>query len=57
VPRISQGRSRFFDYIRNNDIIRPAKTYLDIYLEDDVYICEKNENGVAIEVDFDALEW
>jgi hypothetical protein len=30
---------------------------LDIYLEEDVYICEKNENGVAMEADFDALEW
>jgi hypothetical protein len=35
----------------------PLKHIWIFYLEDDVYICEKNENGVAIEADFDALEW
>jgi hypothetical protein len=56
VPKIFQGRSRFFDHIRSSNIIWPAKTDLDIYLEEDVYICEKNENGIAMEADFDALE-
>jgi hypothetical protein len=56
VPKISQGRSRFLDHIRSSDIIQPAKTDLDIYLEEDVYICEKNENGIAMDADFDALD-
>ena len=57
VPKISQGQSRFFDHIRSSDIIRPIKIDLDIYLEEDVYIREKNENGIAMDADFDALEW
>ena len=30
---------------------------MDIYLEENVYISEKNENRVAMETDFDALAW
>ncbi|XP_059436054.1 zinc finger BED domain-containing protein RICESLEEPER 2-like [Corylus avellana] len=55
VSKISEGRSRFADHIRSSDIIRPIKTDLDVYLEDDVYICGKNENGVYMETDFNAL--
>ena len=57
VPKISQGRSRYTDHIRSSDIIWPIKIDLDIYLEEDVYINEKNENGVAMKTDFDALAW
>ncbi|XP_059428518.1 zinc finger BED domain-containing protein RICESLEEPER 2-like [Corylus avellana] len=57
VSKISEGRSRFADHIRSSDIIRPIKTDLDVYLEEDVYICGKNENGVYMETNFDALAW
>jgi hypothetical protein len=57
VPKISQGRSRYVDHIRSSDIIQPIKTDLDTYLEEDVYISDKNKNGVAMETDFDALAW
>ncbi|XP_059462188.1 zinc finger BED domain-containing protein RICESLEEPER 2-like [Corylus avellana] len=57
VPKISEGRSRFADHIRSSDIIWPIKIDLDIYLEEDVYICGKNENGVYMETDFDAMTW
>ena len=30
---------------------------MDIYLEEDIYISGKNENGVDMETDFDALAW
>ncbi|XP_059451086.1 zinc finger BED domain-containing protein RICESLEEPER 2-like [Corylus avellana] len=56
VPKIFKGRSRFADHI-SSDIIRPIKTDFDIYLEEHVYICGKNENGVYMETDFDALAW
>ncbi|XP_059436160.1 zinc finger BED domain-containing protein RICESLEEPER 2-like [Corylus avellana] len=57
VSQISEGRSRFADHIRSSDIIRPIKTDLDVYLEEDVYICGRNENGVYMETNFDALAW
>ncbi|XP_059429114.1 zinc finger BED domain-containing protein RICESLEEPER 2-like [Corylus avellana] len=57
VSKISEGRSRFADHIRSSDIIRLIKTDLDVYLEEDVYICGKNENGVHMKTDFDALAW
>jgi hypothetical protein len=40
------GWSRFLEHIRNNDIVRPAKTVLDVYHEEDVYICEEDV-GIA----------
>jgi hypothetical protein len=44
VSKILQGRLRNANHIRSSDIIWHTKTDLDIYLEEDVYICEKNEN-------------
>jgi hypothetical protein len=57
VPKIFQGRSRYADHIRSSDIIWLIKTDLDIYLEENIYISEKNENGVVRKTDFDALAW
>jgi hypothetical protein len=57
VPKISQGRPRYADHIRSSDIIWLIKTYLDIYLGEDVYNSDKNENGIDMEIDFDALAW
>jgi hypothetical protein len=37
--------------------VRPAKTDLDVYLEDDVYICENDVNGEDIDAEFEALAW
>jgi hypothetical protein len=54
VPR---GRSRYLEHVRSSDIIRPLKTDLDIYLEEDVYICEKDDNGEDIDSNFEALAW
>jgi len=34
----STSRSIFMEYIRSNDVVRPTKTDLDVYLEDDVYM-------------------
>jgi hypothetical protein len=50
VPNVGQGRSRYADHVRSSDIIRPIKTDLDIYLEEDVYLSD-------METDFDALAW
>jgi hypothetical protein len=50
------GRSRFRQHCRSSDIIRPLKTDLDIYLEEDVFISE-SENGDDSDANFDALEW
>jgi hypothetical protein len=33
------------------------KTDLDIYLEEDAYILEKDENGRDIDTEFEALAW
>jgi hypothetical protein len=30
---------------------------LDVYLEDDIYIYEKDENGEDIDIEFEALMW
>jgi hypothetical protein len=57
VPKYSTGRSRYQDHIRSTDIIRPLKSDLDVYLEEDVYICEKDENGEYIDTRFKALAW
>jgi hypothetical protein len=50
------GRSRFRQHCRSSDIIRPLKTDLDIYLEEDVFISE-SENGDDSDANFDALVW
>jgi hypothetical protein len=39
------GRSRFLQHVRCNDDVRPAKTDLDVYLKENVYICENDVNG------------
>jgi hypothetical protein len=51
----STGRSIFMEHIRSNDVVRPTKTNLDVYLEEDVYICEKDVNGEDIDAEFEAL--
>jgi hypothetical protein len=51
------GRSRFLQHVRCNDVVRLAKTDLDVYLEEDVYICENDVNGEDIEAEFEALAW
>jgi hypothetical protein len=50
------GRSQFRQHCRSNDIIRPLKADLDIYLEEDVFISE-SENGNDSDANFDALVW
>jgi hypothetical protein len=57
LPKVSTGRSRYLEHVRSNDVIRPLKTDLDVYLEDDVYICENDENGEDIDSNFEALAW
>ncbi|GLT55305.1 hypothetical protein SLA2020_284420 [Shorea laevis] len=57
LHKVSTGRSRYLEHVRSSDIIRPLKTYLDIYLEDDVYICEKDDNEEDIDSNFEALAW
>jgi hypothetical protein len=57
TPKVSIGQSRYQDHIRSSDIIRPLKFNLDIYLEDDVYVCQKDENGEDIDTKFEALAW
>ncbi|XP_062170981.1 zinc finger BED domain-containing protein RICESLEEPER 2-like [Alnus glutinosa] len=49
------GRSRFLQHVRCNDVVRPAKTDLDVYLEDDIYICENDVNEEDIDAEFEAL--
>jgi hypothetical protein len=57
TERISGGgRSRFRQHCRSSDIIRPLKTDLDVYLEEDVFISE-SENGDDSDANFDALVW
>jgi hypothetical protein len=53
-PSADQG---FFQHIRSNDIVRPLKIDLDVYLEEDVYICENDNNGEDIDTEFEALAW
>ena len=50
------GRSRFRQHCRSSDIIRPLKTYLDIYLKEDIFI-SKSENSDDSDANFDALVW
>lgn len=51
------GRSRFLQHVRWNDVVRPAKTDFDVYLEDDIYICENDVYEEDIDADFEALAW
>ena len=53
-PSTNQG---FFKHSRSNDIVQPLKTDLYVYLEEDVYICENNNNGEDIDMEFEALAW
>jgi hypothetical protein len=53
----SIGQSIFMEHIRSNDVVWPTKTDSDVYLEDDVYICEKDVNGEDIDAEFEALAW
>jgi hypothetical protein len=57
LHKVPTGRSRYLEHVRSSDIIRPLKTDLDIYLEEDVYICEKDDNGEDIDSNFEALAW
>jgi hypothetical protein len=52
----SGGKSHFRQHCRSSDIIRPLKTNLNIYLEEDVFI-SKSENGDDSDANFDALVW
>ena len=56
-PKVATGTSRFLVHARSTEIIRPLKTDLDIYLEEDVFILEKDGNGVDINPEFEALAW
>jgi hypothetical protein len=57
LHKVPTGRLRYLEHVRSSDIIRPLKTDLDIYLEEDVYICEKDDNGEDIDSNFEALAW
>nr|XP_023917384.1 zinc finger BED domain-containing protein RICESLEEPER 1-like [Quercus suber] len=48
----TRGRMEFDQFVRNADNIQPAKSYLDVYLEEGVFLCPDDSD-----VDFDALEW
>ena len=52
----SGGKSWFRQHCKNIDIIWPLKTDLDIYLEEDVFISE-SENDDDSDANFDALIW
>ncbi|XP_059429199.1 zinc finger BED domain-containing protein RICESLEEPER 2-like [Corylus avellana] len=56
IKVVPSGRSRFRQHIRSNDIIRPIKTNLNVYLEEDVFISD-SENGEDSDANFDALGW
>jgi len=51
------GRSRFLQHVRCNDVVRLAKTDLDVYLEKNIYICGNDVNGEDIDAEFEALAW
>jgi hypothetical protein len=57
VPKVTTGTSRFSNHVRSTKIIRLMKTDLDIYLEDDVFILEKDGNRVDIDPEFEAFAW
>ena len=48
----TRGRMEFDQFVRNADNIQPAKSYLDVYLEEGVFLCSDDSD-----IDFDALEW
>jgi hypothetical protein len=54
-PKVETGTSRFLDHVRSTEVIRPLKTDLDIYLEEDVFILENDGNGIDIDPEFEAL--
>lgn len=56
-PKPTIRKSRFLEHVRSTNMIRPVKTNLDIYLEEDVYILENDENGNDIDQEFEALAW
>jgi hypothetical protein len=57
VSRVSTAQSMYRDHVRTTDVIRPLKSDLDIYLEEDVYVGDKDDSGEDIDNEFDALEW
>jgi hypothetical protein len=57
VPKVSTARSRYRDHVRTTDVIRPIISDLDIYLEEDVYICDKDDSGEDLDNEFEALAW
>jgi hypothetical protein len=57
VPKVSTARSRYRDHVRTTDVIRPIKLDLDIYLEEDVCIGDKDDSGEDIDNEFEALAW
>jgi hypothetical protein len=44
VSRVSTARSMYQDHVRTTDVIRPLKSDLDIYLEEDVCVGIKNDS-------------
>ena len=48
----TRGRIESNQFVRNADNIQPAKSYLDVYLEEGVFLCSDDSD-----LDFDALEW
>ncbi|XVF54113.1 hypothetical protein PTKIN_Ptkin05aG0154800 [Pterospermum kingtungense] len=48
---VETERSKFERYVRSVDTVLHAKSELDTYLEERIYICQENSG------DFDALEW
>lgn len=57
VNRVSTARSMYQDHVRTTDVIWPLKSDLDIYLEEDVCVGDKNDSGEDIDNEFDALGW
>jgi hypothetical protein len=54
---VSTARSRYWDHVRITDVIQSTKSDLDIYLEEDAYIGEKDDSGEDIDNEFEALAW
>ena len=48
----TRGRMEFDQFVRNADNIQLAKSYLDVYLEEGVFLCSDDSDS-----NFDALEW
>jgi hypothetical protein len=57
VNTVSTARSMYRDHVRTIDVIQPLKSDLDIYLEEDVYVGDKDDNDKDIDNEFDALGW